>query len=132
MLQALRVAIRSVVSVRVASIAVLLAAAPAIVCAQQRPSTPDYINAQPRLPAVDGAKIAQEVNDYFWFWVFLPVAATVVVGVLVVLKVTGSIAARAGTADLEAMARNDPWIREQLAKKKAAENDPSPPPAASP
>jgi hypothetical protein len=109
----------------------LLLAWPGAVCAQQGPpATPDYRNAQPHLPAVDAAKISQDVYDTFWFWVFVPVAAVVVVGVFVVLKVTGSLAARAGTTDLEQMARNDPWIREQLARKQAAENDPTQPPAA--
>jgi hypothetical protein len=64
----------------------------------------------------------RKIVRFFKSWVGLVIIAVVVVAVAVTLKVTVALLTRSsGTTDPEKLAMQDPWVRAQLARQKAAE-----------
>jgi hypothetical protein len=106
---------------------------PGPVRAQQQPSksrsTEDYAREVDRQlkEAEDADPSSREIISYFRSWAFLSVAAVVVVGVLVLLKVGLHVLTRmSSTSDPEKLAMSDPWVRAHLARQKAASEQPPP------
>jgi hypothetical protein len=104
---------------------------PGPVRAQQQPSrgrsTEDYAREVDRQlkEAEDADPSSREIISYFRSWAFLSVAAVVVGGVLVLLKVGLHVLTRmSSTSDPEKLAMSDPWVRAHLARQKAAGEQP--------
>jgi hypothetical protein len=117
-------------SVGIAAALLLICSGP--VSAQRKspkePTTEDYVR------HIDQQMKEAEAYDprFGWIfslfksWVFLSVAAVVVVGAVIVLKFGGRLfVAAAGKTDYEKMAANDPWVRAQLERERAQGGDAS-------
>jgi hypothetical protein len=115
-----------VAQARVVVLVALLFVAAGPACAQQapgtQPSSGDYLRQFNK--QMEGAEAAGpqfgEYTRLFKSWVFLTVVAVVVVGVAVVVGVGVRVYLRMSTTtDPEKLALSDPWVRAELARRKA-------------
>jgi len=112
-------------------LSVLLLFCPGPVHAQPGPSKvpwtqDDARRVQQQLQAMEDEPPWMQIVHFFESWVVFFVVAMVVVGVVVVLKMGGSLWVRtSATTDLEKLAQNDPWIRDHLSRQKAGADSPT-------